>query len=296
MLYTILRAFHAVSENGSFSRAAEALQVSQPTISAQVRELEQRYSVTLFERRSRGVETTEIGLRLRAVTSRLFASESDAEELLTEAEGLSHGRLRIGADSPYLVVPLLGTFRRRHPGIQFSITFGNSEELLTSLMERRVDVAVLPEVEHDSRLHTVVVRRDRIVALVPVGHALARRRQLGLPELCEHSLILREIGSRTRSVFESAVKQAGLRLGATLEIGSREGVREAAAASLGIGIIAQSEVGADTRLRTVPIAGASLALTEYAASIAERRGVRVVRAFLELVAEQRVAPEQTRQR
>ena len=292
MLYTELRAFHAVTETGSFSRAAQALQVSQPTVSAQVRELEHRYSVQLFERRSRGVETTEIGLRLRAVTSRLFASESQAEELLAEAEGLSYGRLRIGADSPYLVVPLLGTFKRRHPGIQFSITFGNSQALLTALMERQVDVAVLPEVEHDSRLHTLVLQRDRIVALVPVGHVLATRRQLGIAELCEHSLILRESGSRTRAVFEAAVQHAGARLGATLEIGSREAVREAAAASLGIGIIALSEVGADSRLKAVPIAGSGLALTEYAACIAERRRVRVVQAFLDLVAEQqRVAPD-----
>ncbi len=289
MLYTGLRAFHAVAVQGSFTGAGAALGVSQPTVSGQVGALEARYGVRLFERRGRRVELTDLGRSLHAATVRLFAAEVEAEQLLATAREVAGGSLRVGADSPFFVVPQLGAFKRLHPGIQIAVSLGNSEALLEDLLARRVDVAIVPDLAPDPRLHAVVLHDDRIVALLQRGHRWARRRSLEPPELVEAPLILRERGSRTRAALEAALTGEGLVAREILEIGSREGVREAVAAGLGVGIIAERELGADPRLRTVPIHHPTLAVVEHAACLAERRAVPAVAAFLALIGQGPVA-------
>lgn len=283
MNHAQLRAFHAVAAEGGFTRAAAALHVTQPTLSGQVAALEAAYGVKLFERRGRSVEPTELGRRLFEVTRRLFGQEAEAEALLAGARGLASGELRVGADAPYQVVPLVATFHRRHPGIRLAMTFGNSARVLQDLMARRCDVAVLAELPADERLHSLAIRRDRLIALVARDHPWSARRSLRLAELAGHRLILREPGSITRKTFEAGIARAGIAPAETLEIGSREAVREAVAAGLGIGVIFESEFGNDARLHRLAFREPALEATEYAACLAERRSSRVVRAFFELL-------------
>ncbi len=288
MNHAQLRAFHAVAEAGGFTRAAERIHVTQPTLSGQVAALEARYGVKLFERRGRGIELTDLGAGLREVTRRLFAQEAEAEQLLASAQGLTSGLLRVGADAPYQVIPLLARFNRRHPGIRLSMSFGNSERVLQELLDRRCDVAVLPDIEDDARIHAVPFRRDRLVVFVPRDHPWAGRRSLRLAELAGQRLVLREPGSITRAVLDRALAAAGVQPASTLEIGSREAVREAVAAGLGIGAVFESEFGRDPRLRRLRFRDVDLRAVEYAACLRERRPVRVVHAFFELL--QEVAP------
>ena len=278
-----LRAFHAVASEGGFSRAAVALNVSQPTLSAQVRALEQRYGVKLFERRGRGVETTELGRALLAVTRRLFGHEAEAEQLLISARGLRSGQLRVGADAPAHVIPMLATFNRRYPGIRLSLSFGNSERVLDDLLRRRCDVAFLPDVASDETVYALPFKRDRLVAFVERGHPWAARRSVRIAELSAQRLILREPGSTTRAAFEAGLAEAGVAAGDVLEIGSREAVREAVAAGLGVGVVFESEFGRDDRLHRLALADARIEAVEHAVCLQERRPVRVVRAFFELI-------------
>jgi aminoethylphosphonate catabolism LysR family transcriptional regulator len=285
MTHTQLRAFHAVAEAGGFTRAAARIHVTQPTLSGQVAALEEGYGVKLFERRGRGVELTDLGRGLHDVTRRLFGQEVEAEQLLTAARGLTSGLLRVGADAPYHVIPLLATFNRRHPGIRLSMSFGNSERVLQELLDRRCDIAVLADIGADARIHAVPFRRDRLVAFVARGHAWAGRRSLRLAELAGQRLVLRELGSTTRAIFERAIAEAGIEPGEMLEIGSREAVREAVAAGLGIGVVFESEFGRDPRLHRLHFRDADLRAVEYAACLQERRPVRVVHAFFDLLQE-----------
>ncbi len=283
-----LRAFHAVAAEGGFSRAAQARNVSQPTLSGQVGALEERYGIKLFERRGRGVEPTDLGRALFDVTRRMFAQELEAEQLLVAARGLTSGQLRVGADAPYNVIPMLAAFNRRYPGIHLSLTFGNTGQVQDDLLRRRCDVAVLPDLEPDERLHAVPVRRDRLVAFVERGHPWAARRSIRLAELAGQRLILREPGSNTRAVLDRAMKRAEVAPKDSLEIGSREAVREAVAAGLGAGVVFESEFGRDDRLHRLTLRDVEIEAVEYAACLAERRAVRAVRAFFELVGEQTV--------
>lgn len=285
MNFAQLRAFHAVAGEGSFTRAAERLNVTQPSLSGQVKELERSFGVKLFQRRGRGVEITELGQRLLVVTRQIFNLELEAERLLSAAQALTSGRLRVGADAPNHVLPVLAALKRRFPGIEISIAFGNSQNLLRDLYEGRSDVAMLAEVGKEPRLFALPFRQDHLVAFVERSHPWARRRSIRLGDLAAERLLLREPGSTTRALIERALKKAGIKPRETLEIGSREAVREAAAAGLGIGIVAESEFGNDGRLHKLALRGAGLRSTEYAVCLKARREDRVPAAFFEVLAE-----------
>jgi aminoethylphosphonate catabolism LysR family transcriptional regulator len=282
MNHTQLRAFHAVASEASFTRAAAVLHVTQPTLSGQVKALEERFGVRLFDRRGRKVMPTALGRELLELTRRLFGLEAEAEHLLSAAQGLSKGHLRIGADAPYHVTTALSAFTRRYPAIQLSLTVGNSAELAHDLLEHKIDVAVLANVTGEPRFFAKPLRRDRLVAFVAKSHPWARRRRVDLAELGTQRLVLREQGSATRHVFETAMARRGLTVGEALDMNSREAVRETVAAGLGIGVVSASEFGRDSRLKMLQLAGEDLAMTEYVVCLAERRDLRIVRAFLDL--------------
>ncbi|MGH6938826.1 LysR substrate-binding domain-containing protein [Hypericibacter sp.] len=283
MNHAQLRAFHAVASQGSFTRAAEALHVTQPTLSGQVKELEARYGVKLFDRRGRRVYPTELGQSLLDLTRRLFSLEAEAEQILGAAKGLKRGHLRLAADAPFHVIAALSAFAKRYPGIRLSLTIGNSEQILDDLVEHRADVAVLANIPEDPRVYAFPFRQDRLIAFVERDHGWADREAVTLKELAGRRLVLREIGSTTRRLFENAMAARGLALGEVLEVNSREAVRETVAAGLGIGVVSESEFGSDRRLVPLRIAADELAMTEYVACLAERRDLSLVRAFLDIL-------------
>jgi aminoethylphosphonate catabolism LysR family transcriptional regulator len=278
-----LRAFHAVASEASFTRAAEALHVTQPTLSAQVKSLEESYGVLLFDRRGRRTEPTELGRQLLAVTRRYFGLETEAEQLLAATRALRGGHLRVAADAPQHVMTALAAFHRKYPGVRLSLSIGNSDEVLHQLLDHRSDVAIVADLQEDPRLLARPLRRDHLIAFVERGHPWAERGAIDLAELAGQRVILREIGSTTRRAFEAALARAAIPFGDILEIGSREGVREAVAAGLGVGIVSAFEFGHDDRVRALAIAGVAIEMIEYVACLADRRDLRLVQAFLETV-------------
>ena len=278
-----LRAFHTVAQLGSVTRATEHLHVTQPTVSDHIKSLEMRYAVKLFDRRGRGVALTSLGHALLDITRRQFSLEAEAEQLLSSAQGLASGKLRVATDGPYLVLPLLGKFQRRHPNIELSLRFGNSQSVLKKLLALEADIAILPDVADNERLYIAPYKQDRLMCIVERGHAFAKRRSIRIAELTEQRLILREPGSHTRMLIEHALKQANIQLCRPLVIGSREGVREAVATGLGIGVVSESEIGQDRRVHALSIRDANLKITEYFVCLKESRPTPVVKALFELI-------------
>ena len=286
MNYTQLRAFHAVAEAASFTKAAERQGVTQPTLSGQVRALEDIYGVKLFERRGRGVELTETGRRLRELTRRLAADESEVEALLAAARGLKSGRLSVMADAPHLILPVLGLFHRRHPGIRLAIGVGNSRAVRLALEDRRCDVAVLPDVkEEDESLHFLLLRQDKLVVMLPRDHAWSGRRAVTLKEMVDETLLLREPGSATRARLDQALQEEDLLPERVLELGSREAVAEGVAAGLGLSVVSESEFGHDRRLMKLGLKGSQLLISEYLVCLAAKREEPPIRALFETARE-----------
>jgi len=279
-----LRSFNAVATHGSFTRAAEMLHITQPTLSGQVKDLEERYGTKLFVRLGRRIELTEIGRSAFNITRLIFRHEEEVEHLLQSARALTSGELRVAADSPYIATPLLAQFQRLYPGIRISIQYGNSQQLMSWIESRRCDVAFLPNIPPgEDKLYSIPLLPGRLVVFVNQEHDWAERRSVSLEELVTRRIILREKGSRTRSIFEEAVAEAGLVLDDVMKISGREGVREAVAAGFGVGIVAEGELLADSRLRALPVSNAELVHAEYVVCLQEMRSLRVNGAFLGMI-------------
>lgn len=285
MNYAQLRAFYAVAREGGFTKAARALNVTQPTVSGQVKALEEDYGVRLFERRGRRVETTPLGRELLETARRMFDLEEEAHEVLAAARELKRGHLRVGADGPYHVIPALAAFNQRYPGLDVSLKMGNSDEVLRDLLNYASDVAVLANVAEDSRLLAIPLRRDSLVIFVARTHPLARRSTVRLKELDGEAMVLREVGSATRRIFEEALAESGIQPRAVMEMDGRESVREAVAAGLGLGVVSEAEFTPDRRLKALRIGGARLTMTEYVVCLSERRKLKAVDAFVDLAGE-----------
>ncbi len=140
----LLRIYVAVLDHGSFTRAAEALTMSQSAVSRAVQELERQLGTVLLERRPRGVAPTDAGAILGEHARRIFAHERLAIESLNELRGLQRGRLAIGASTTigtYLLPPLLGAYHRQYPGIDLFLDIGNTQQVMEHLLEYRIEVA-----------------------------------------------------------------------------------------------------------------------------------------------------------
>jgi len=285
MRYVQLRAFHHVALHGGFSRAAEALHLTQPAISDQVRKLEEDYDVILFNRRKKQVALTEAGQRLFEITRRLFEIEGQAHEMLAESRALRSGALRMIADSVHHAVPILGRFRARYPGIELSIHSGNSEEVVSQLYDYEAEVGILGELPRGRDFEVIHLSSTPIIAFVAAGHPLARRRSVELAELAGEMLVLREHGSKTRQHIEAAAARRGVTLKATIEAEGREAVREIVATGGGVGVVSAAEFGPDGRLVAVPISDCDAQMDEALICLRERAGSKLIRAFLEIARE-----------
>lgn len=278
-----LRAFHAVAEARSFTGAAKKLRVSQPAVSLQVRALEEAFGVELFARARGSVAPTALGAALASITSSLFALEAEAAELLGAAGALLGGHLRVGADAPFHILPLLASFHAAHPGVSLSLSLGNSEAVRAAVLAGDTDVAALGDRADDPRLFAIPAAKSRQVVLVPRAHPWSKRASVRLADLHGAPFLAREPGSSTRRAFEAAAERAGVRPRVVMEIGSREALQEAVAAGLGLAVIIEAERAHDERLVALPIGDHPILHVEYVACLQERRRLRAVAAFLELV-------------
>ncbi|AZO77064.1 MULTISPECIES: LysR substrate-binding domain-containing protein [unclassified Bosea (in: a-proteobacteria)] len=283
MRYTQLRSFHNVANAGGFNAAAEAFNISQPTLTAQVGALEEEFGVELFVKRGRRRELSDTGRELLAITTRMFAEEAEALAFLTESRELRTGRLSIGAVGPFHVTEMLAAFNQAYPGIELAVKIGNSTEVLDDLVAYRCDVAVLAYIDEDDRLLTIPYRRHPVAIFVRRDHRFAGRRSIRLPELEGEPMIVREQGSTTRRALEGALAQTGTRPRLVMEIGSREAVREAVIRGLGISYVSEAEFVPDDNLKLIPIDGAEVYTYAHVVVMKQRENGRIIKAFLDVV-------------
>jgi aminoethylphosphonate catabolism LysR family transcriptional regulator len=278
-----LRCFHAVAQEGGFTAAARALFVGQPNVTSHVRSLEQQFGVELFNRGSQSIELNPVGHSLFEVTQRIFDLEIEAAQTLKAAANFKLGRLRIGSITAQHATHLTLAFGQRYPDIELSVSIGNSHDVLAGLFELRSDVAIVTDLDNNDRLHAIPLGEDRVVLLVGIAHPWADRQYVLIEELEQQRVILREQGSATRKVIEDALSKAEVNVHSVLEIGSKEALREAVAAGIGIGIALEREQFADNRLRTVSVSNANLSLNPFVACLRERREAPLIAAFMSVV-------------
>lgn len=239
--YKWIRCFHAVAKTGGFTAAAQYLHIGQPTVTDQVKALETRFNVELFLRAGRSVRLTAAGERLYAITQGLFGQEDEAMQFLQSAHKLMSGLVRVGAVSPPIALELARDFRQAHPTLELTVDIGSEESTLRGLQDFDIDVGILVEPPVVDGLHIAHYRSERIVAVVPQGHAWTKRPSIATTEIGGEQLILREPGSKTRHRVELACQRQGVSLNCVMEINSREAVHHAVASGMGVGFVTQVE-------------------------------------------------------
>lgn len=281
MNFVQMRSFHAVALTGSFVAASRLLHVSQPTITTQVKMLEEAYGLELFRRKGRGVQLTENGKDLFSITQKAMSSFQESVEYLNEAKGLRTGHLRIAAVGSQQVTTVLPEFHRQFPRVRITVEFGNSKEVEQAIRDYRVDVGFLAELSDLSRFHRLRYSHPEIIVVVSRSHPWRARRTIRLQDLKGQPMVMREHGSETRRVLEDAGRKANVPLTTIMEIRSRDGVLAAVAGSIGIGCASEEEIGSYP-LHRLRISNADMHTYVDIACLVERRTSRLNQAFFEI--------------
>lgn len=282
MTYTQLRAFHYVALLRGFSLAAEALGLTQPAVSDQVRKLEQENDVLLFSRARKKVELTPQGLELLEMTRAYFGIEDEIKQRLSESSRRIEGELRIVADSAFHIAAMVQRFRQMHPQVRVTIGVGNSSALIGQLRAFEADIGVVGSQNPGADFESLTLSEHKLVAfshkdLFPQG-----KRSFTLAELASLPLVLREPGSRTRLLIEEAGHKQGIRFNPAIVAEGREAVREIVASSDCLGVVSQAELSDDRRIRSYTLRGVDLAMRETVIHLRQRRHVKIVEEFMRL--------------
>jgi len=280
-LSVLLHSFHEVARHGSVSIAADRLNVSQPTVTNRVRQLEELYGVELLHRRGSKIGLTSTGSALMPLLDQLVQQVCTIDFQLRNAGGLRSGEIRIGATGPYYILPALAAFRERFPAVTVNLQIDNSRRVIDALLDSKIDLAVSSAVIDDERLARRVLASDPVVALVYPDHPLARQSSVALAELARHRLLMREKGSMTREVTERAFREAGITPADVIEIGSREAIHVAVEHRMGCSVMSRGEIPTGSPLRAIPFLDAPPMLYEYLYFLKDREAARLVAAFLE---------------
>ena len=277
--YKSIRCFHAVAKTGGFTAAAQYLHIGQPTVTDQVKALETRFGVELVVRAGRFTRLTPAGERLYAITKGLFGQEEEAIQFLHSAHKLKTGLVRVGAVSPPIALELARAFKDAHPTLELTITIGSEASVLQGLQDFDIDVGILAEPDPVDGLHIAPYRSERIVAVVPDGHALADRPSVSMQELSHDPIIQREPGSKTRHRVERAFERSGAVPHWSMEINSREATLHAVANGMGTSFVTEIECIPLPGLRAVRVDEPSLTI-DYALCCLEVRKDRPLIAAL----------------
>ena len=283
MRYTQLRAFHHVALHKGFSSAAKVLNQTQPSLSDQVRKLEQMHDTLLFHRDSRQVHLTKVGEGLFRLTREFFELESRIGMYLDRSRASIEGTLRIVADSALHITAAVGQYRKAHPKVFVSIHTGNTQEVLARLRNYEADIGVIGNISPAPDLDLVDLGRSPIVAIAAREMLPPGVRSIRFRDLVNWPLIFRQQGSHTRANIEQEQRRQGIILTPAIEVEGREAMREVVASGAGLGFVSLAEIGHDSRLVPVTLDDSRLGMSEAVVTLTARRDVPVIRSFLKML-------------
>lgn len=253
MRHSQLRSFHMVAKLGSFTKAAQALNITQPTITAQIRELESQYNVKLFHRRRNNNRLTQSGQQIYQQTLIMFTLEDRIKKVLQNQGAMLSGTLSLGAVSPNSVMPIVEKIHALYPDLELKIRTGGSDDIAKGVADGDLDAAILAYREPDEGLVCKKVTSQPVVLSVPIEHSLASHTSISIAELSRWPVVHRGKGSTTRQILEAAFKERGLTITSKLEVCSREGVREASIHGIGISYVGLHEFQPHPQIKMVEI-------------------------------------------
>ncbi|MCB1389306.1 MAG: LysR family transcriptional regulator [Rhodobacteraceae bacterium] len=282
-----MQIFRAVAEGLSYTRAAEALNLTQPAVFAQVRELQAQVGQPLIERLGKTLYLTEAGQAVLE-SARAILGEVEAMEMrLAELQGLARGRLRLAVVSTakYDLPAAIGAFSAAHPGIEVALTVGNRQDLLARFAQNADDLYILGQPPEGLDAEAEVYAQNPLIVIAPPGHPLAGRRTT-VRALAGYPFLTREAGSGTRRAVEASFAAAGVAPRVRMELGANEAVKQGVIAGLGLSVLSRGTVALELRhgyLVELQVEGFPLMRQWYVAWPRGRRQSVAAGAFLDLL-------------
>jgi DNA-binding transcriptional LysR family regulator len=299
----LLRLFATVVRTGSFSRAAEALNISQPAISKGVRDFELQVGCRLLDRTPKGVRATREGQALARHAKILFAAERAAEDELLALRSLDSGSLRIGASTTiatYVIAEYLGIFHRAYPGIDLHLVSANTRDIADCMIAHEIEIALVEGPVEDDNLVSTPWRTDAMSLIVAPDHRFAASAGgIGCAALKDEILIVREPGSGSREIVAQALAACGVEPSRSLEIGSTEAIKQAVAAGVGVAIVSKIAIADQVklgRLKVVPVKDLRIERTLWQLRSPGRLDIPAATAFERIIWEGKVARQRGRPR
>lgn len=285
---TQLKALDALERERHFSKAANAIGISQPAISAQMKKLQESYDAKLLYRWGRQVEFSTLGRELALKARKIVGLLNDFESSLQATSDLRSGYLNIGLSCHYFVMDMLAVFMERYPGIQLKAEIGDSKPLLEKVLACQLDIAGITGSISDPRLYHYKYSTQDIILFVTEDHPWAKQGSLPIVELEGEPMVARTRQSMTRQIFFEALDTAAVKPDVVLELDTWETMKEAVASGVGFGIALEDEFGHDDRLVKLKIADVELTAPQYFVCLKEYKSLGTVQAFLSLVNEVRL--------
>lgn len=278
-----LRVLEAVARTGSFSAAAEELGVAQPSVSTQLRAVENQSRSRLLDRDGRNIAPTRFGNVVLPKVRALLSLAAELERIFEDERSLRSGVIRLGYSTHQFAMPVVSRFIDAYPNVKIEARSMASLDLIERLRRGLIDVAFVTSQQPPADLNSEMMRRDEIVLITRADHPLA---QGGEPDgadatasweaVSQHPLIRREETSMTRIVFDEHAAAAGAPMKTILDVGSWEAMRSGVLAGIGVGVALRGEIEPDPRFAAVRIRSDGLWAGHYACCMPEMRQIAAV--------------------
>lgn len=242
-----LKVFEAAARHGSFTRAAEELFLTQPTVSMQIKQLTKSVGLPLFEQVGKRLFLTEAGRELFATCREIFNVISQFEITVADLKGLRQGSLRLAVitTAKYIIPRLLGPFCELYPGIDVSLQVTNHEGILERMTANLDDLYIMSQLPEHLDIHFQPFLENPLMVFAPVNHPLSTETNISLERLAQEPFIMREPGSGTRRAIQSLLEENGIKVKVKLELGSNEAIKQAIAGGLGISVLSRHTLLSD---------------------------------------------------
>lgn len=236
-----LKVFEAIARSGSFTRAAEEMFLSQPTVSQQIKQLTKAVGLPLFEQIGKRLYLTDAGKEVLIACKDISEKMSQLEMTLADLKGLKQGNLRLAVitTAKYFVPRLLGNFRHRYPGIKVALQVTNRKQVLDRLSENVDDLYILGQPPENLDINLRPILENALVAIAPSDHPLVGVKNIPIQRFAEEPFIIREAGSGTRMAVESFFAENRCEMNVEMEIGSNEAIKHAIVGGLGVSVLSR---------------------------------------------------------
>lgn len=250
-----LYVFGMVARHKSMTEAARHLHMTQPAVSIQIKQLQEAVDIPLIEVVGRKLYLTDAGERLFEAYQAIDLELESFDAVISQLKGGLKGSLNISCASTakYFLPYLLGEFQKRYPEIKISLKVTNRNEVIHHLSKNEYDLAILTQLPNDDSITAIPFLENPLVMGAPPEHPLTKERNIEIEQLKEELFIFRELGSGTRMVMESYLKEHGINVKPIMELGMNEAIKQAIMAGIGLSIISKLSLGNELYLNKISI-------------------------------------------